>query len=36
MTGEDVIVSVRQDPSIMGGIIIQIGDKRIDGSFHVA
>ena len=32
MTGRDVIVSVRQDPRIMGGIIIQIGDKRIDGS----
>ena len=32
MTGKDVIVSVRQDPRIMGGIIIQIGDKRIDGS----
>ena len=23
---------VRQDLSIMGGIIIQVGDKRIDGS----
>ena len=32
MTGKDIIVSVRQDPRIMGGIIIQIGDKRIDGS----
>lgn len=32
MTGKEVIVSVHQDPSIMGGIIIQIGDKRIDGS----
>ena len=32
MTGKDVIVSVRQDTRIMGGIIIQIGDKRIDGS----
>ena len=32
VTGKDVILSVRQDPSIMGGIIIQIGDKRIDGS----
>lgn len=32
MTGKDVIISVRQDPRIMGGIIIQIGDKRIDGS----
>ena len=32
MTGKDVIISMRQDPTIMGGIIIQIGDKRIDGS----
>ena len=32
VTGKDVILSVRQDPSIMGGIIIQVGDKRIDGS----
>ena len=31
-TGKDVILSVRQDPSIMGGIVIQVGDKRIDGS----
>ena len=32
VTGKDVILSVRQDPSIMGGIVIQVGDKRIDGS----
>ena len=32
VTGKDVILSVRQDPSIMGGIIIQVGGKRIDGS----
>ena len=32
VTGKDVILSVRQDPRIMGGIIIQVGDKRIDGS----
>ena len=32
VTGKDVILSVRQDLSIMGGIIIQVGDKRIDGS----
>ena len=32
VTGKDVILSVRQDPSIMGGIIIQVGDKRIDSS----
>ena len=32
VTGKDVILSVHQDPSIMGGIIIQVGDKRIDGS----
>lgn len=32
VTGKDVILSVLQDPSIMGGIIIQVGDKRIDGS----
>ena len=31
-TGKDVILSVRQDPSIMGGIVSQVGDKRIDGS----
>ena len=30
VTGKDVILSVRQDPSIMGGIVIQVGDKRID------
>ena len=32
VTGKDIILSVRQDPSIMGGIVIQVGDKRIDGS----
>lgn len=32
MTGKEVILLVRQDPTIMGGIIIQVGDKRIDGS----
>ena len=32
VTGKDVILSVRQDSSIMGGIVIQVGDKRIDGS----
>ena len=32
VTGKDVILSVSQDPSIMGGIVIQVGDKRIDGS----
>ena len=32
VTGKDVILSVRQDPSIIGGIVIQVGDKRIDGS----
>ena len=32
VTEKDVILSVRQDPSIMGGIVIQVGDKRIDGS----
>ena len=32
VTGQDVILSVRQDPSIIGGIVIQVGDKRIDGS----
>ena len=32
MIGKNVIVSVCQDPKIIGGIIIQIGNKRIDGS----
>ncbi|ETS92770.1 ATP synthase F1 subunit delta [Veillonella sp. AS16] len=32
VTGKEVILTVRQDPSIMGGIVIQLGDKRIDGS----
>ncbi len=32
ITGKEVIMSLRQDPTIMGGIVIQIGDKRIDGS----
>lgn len=32
MTGHEVMLEMRQDPSIVGGLIIQIGDKRIDGS----
>lgn len=30
--GEDVEVSYRVDPSIIGGVTVQIGDKYIDGS----
>jgi len=32
VTGKDVILSTKVDPSIIGGLIIRLGDKLIDGS----
>jgi F0F1-type ATP synthase delta subunit len=30
--GEQATVSFRVDPSIMGGLIVKVGDKILDGS----
>lgn len=32
VTGKTVTLKVAIDPSLIGGVIVQIGDKRIDGS----
>lgn len=32
VTGKNVILKTKIDPSILGGVIVQIGDKLIDGS----
>ena len=32
MTGKDVRLTVRADPDILGGVIIRIGDRVLDGS----
>lgn len=32
VTGKTVLVSTRIDKSILGGIVVKLGDKLIDGS----
>lgn len=32
LTGREVRLRVQKDPSLIGGLVIKIGDKRIDGS----
>ena len=32
VAGRDVVISSREDPSILGGLIARVGDKVIDGS----
>ena len=32
VTGKTVKVRLHEDPKIIGGVIVRIGDKRIDGS----
>ncbi len=32
LTGKDVVLDIITDPSIIGGLVVQMGDKRIDGS----
>ena len=32
LIGQDVVVSARVDESILGGLVIQIGDRLLDGS----
>ena len=32
ITGKDVVIETKIDQSIIGGVIVQIGDKLIDGS----
>ena len=34
MTGKEVIVSVEEDPSLIGGVVTQIGDIVYDGSIR--
>ena len=31
-TGKEIILETRVDPSLLGGVVIQIGDQLIDGS----
>jgi F-type H+-transporting ATPase subunit delta len=31
-TGKDVVARFREDPAILGGVILRIGDRIIDGS----
>ena len=30
--GKEVVIETRVDPSILGGVILRVGDKRVDGS----
>ena len=32
LTGKDVLLDSRVDPSILGGLVMRVGDKLIDGS----
>ena len=32
ITGKTVMIETRMDPSLIGGLVVQIGDMRIDGS----
>jgi F-type H+-transporting ATPase subunit delta len=34
VTGKDVILRFRKDPAILGGVILRIGDRIIDGSLR--
>lgn len=34
LTGKEVIVSVQQDPALIGGVVTQIGDVIYDGSIR--
>ncbi len=34
VTGKEVILRFRQDPAILGGVILRIGDRIIDGSLR--
>jgi F-type H+-transporting ATPase subunit delta len=33
-TGKEVLLEVRQDPALIGGVITQIGDLVLDGSIR--
>jgi F-type H+-transporting ATPase subunit delta len=33
-TGKEIILDVKQDPSLIGGVITQIGDLVLDGSIR--
>lgn len=34
VTGKDVILRFRKDPAILGGVVLRIGDRIIDGSLR--
>jgi F-type H+-transporting ATPase subunit delta len=34
MTGKDVLVNVRVDPSIIGGLIVKLGSRMVDSSLR--
>jgi F-type H+-transporting ATPase subunit delta len=36
LTGKEVVVTTRVDESILGGLVIQIGDQLLDGSTSAA
>jgi F-type H+-transporting ATPase subunit delta len=33
-TGKDIVLEVKQDPSLIGGLVTQIGDLVLDGSIR--
>jgi F-type H+-transporting ATPase subunit delta len=33
-TGKDIVLEVKQDPGLIGGLITQIGDLVLDGSIR--
>jgi F-type H+-transporting ATPase subunit delta len=33
-TGKDIVLDVRKDPNLLGGVVTQIGDLVLDGSIR--
>ena len=34
MTGKDVVLDVKVDPAIIGGLIVQLGSRMVDSSLR--